>query len=226
MDCFGIVFDEQFQVLKPAALFVLQVTSAYLKVSKPSSTGPQSSQLILIMYSQSFLSVFASALLPLAVTSVSVTSEFLGNVTSTNTENIRDLGFSGTVGSLNINTYGDTLICGDGSAHDRYYQTPPCNLLHANSAAYAEPDPRNITDFNLDTDGNAQIFCGYFADETPEGNYGMGLTNVIAQPGSSTQGILYFLKNYRPNAMDMIVGAGVAVVDVSGPYPTCTRTSE
>jgi len=170
--------------------------------------------------------VLASALLPFAVTSVSVTSEFLGNVTSTNTENIRDLGFSGTVGNVNINTYGDTLICGDGSAHDRYYQAPPCNLLHANSAAYAEPDPRNITDFNIDADGNAQIFCGYFADEAPEENYGMGLTNVIAQPGSSTHGILYFLKNYRPNAMDMIVGAGVAVVDVSGPYPTCRRTSE
>lgn len=208
MDCFETGFDEQSFVIEmiiSTALFVFEVTSVYLK---------------------GFFNVLSSAVLPLAVTSISVTCEFLGNVTSTNTENIRDLGFSGTVGAVNLNTYGDTLICGHGSAHDRYYQTPPCYLLHANSAAYAQPDPRNITDFNLDGHGNAQIFCGYFADETPEWKYGMGLTNVIAQPGSSTHGILYFLKNYRPHGMDMIVGAGVAVVDVSGAYPTCRRTSK
>lgn len=162
----------------------------------------------------------------MSISSIYLTSEFLGNVTSTNTQDIRDLGFSGTIGNITINTYGDTSICGDGSAHDRFYQTPPClGGFHANSAAYAEPDPRNITDFNLDANGYAQIFCGYFEDESPEGNYGMGITNVIAQPGSTTKGILYFLKNYRPSGHDMIVGAGVAVIDVSGPYPSCERTS-
>ncbi|KAH6702905.1 hypothetical protein BKA61DRAFT_619755 [Leptodontidium sp. MPI-SDFR-AT-0119] len=177
-------------------------------------------------YLEGFLGLFTSAALPLALSSISVTSKLIGNVTSTNTKNIRDLGFSGTIGNITINTYGDTLICGDGSAHDRYFQTPPCVLLHANSAAYAESDPQKITDFNLDARGNAQIFCGYFDDETPESHYGMGLTNVIAQPGSSTQGILYFLKNYRPKGVDGIVGAGVAVVDILGKYPTCRRTSK
>ncbi|KAJ9133853.1 hypothetical protein NKR23_g10465 [Pleurostoma richardsiae] len=157
--------------------------------------------------------------------------EFLGNVTSTNTEDIRDLGFAGCVGRTCLGSYGDTLVCGDGSAEDRYYQTQPCVLLHANSAAYATDIPLSITDFNLDADGNAQMFCGYLPGEIAPGEteaqYGMGITNVIAIPGSDTQGVLYFLKNHRPDTVhDDIVGAGIAIVDVSGPYPTCQRTSE
>ncbi|KUJ24637.1 uncharacterized protein LY89DRAFT_727654 [Mollisia scopiformis] len=174
------------------------------------------------------LSVVAS--LSLTTSAVTIQSSvLLGNVTSTNTENIRDLGFSGVIGDVALNSYGDTLICGDGSAKDRYYQTPPCNLLHANSAAYSDPDPRNVTDFNLDANGNAQIFCGYSEAElaaAPESSYGMGITNVIAQSGSTTQGILYFLKNFRPNGQDHIVGGGAAIVDVTGSYPTCNRTSD
>ncbi|KAK0128101.1 hypothetical protein ONS95_000086 [Cadophora gregata] len=230
MDCFGIVFAELqpllVQMLKSTAFLVLQAPFTCLKVSNFFSKNSNDSYLNLIIFLQGLNNVMAPAVFPIAITSMSLSTEFLGNVTSTNTEDIRDLGFSGTVGSVNINTYGDTLICGDGSAHDRYYQTPPCLLLHANSAAYARSDPRYITDFNLDRNGNAQIFCGYFDDETPESSYGMGLTNVIALPGSSTKGILYFLKNFRPNGKDMIVGAGVAVVDVSGSYPTCRRTSK
>jgi hypothetical protein len=164
--------------------------------------------------------------LPLVISAVSIQSTvFLGNITSTNTEDIRDLGFAGTIGKVSINTYGDTLICGDGSAHDRYYQTPPCNLLAANGAAYSTANPLNITDFNL-SGTNAQMFCNYNSAETPPSDYGMGLTNAIAMPGSTTKGVLYFLKNHRPGGKDDIVGAGVAIVDVSGKYPTCTRTSE
>jgi hypothetical protein len=179
------------------------------------------------MSSRKFTTAFAAIVLPIAASAVTIQSaERLGNVTSSNTENIRDLGFSGTIGNVSINSYGDTLICGDGSAKDRYYQTQPCVLLDANSAAYATDDPQVITDFNLSADGNAQMFCDYFPDESPASSYGMGITNVVAEPGSDTQGILYFLKNYRPTGVDQIVGAGVAVVDVSGEYPSCTRTSE
>jgi len=179
------------------------------------------------MSSTKFAKAIATLALPLAASAVTIQSaELLGNVTSSNTENIRDLGFAGTIGKVTINSYGDTLICGDGSAEDRYYQTQPCNLLEANSAAYATDNPQIITDFNLSADGNAQMFCDYFSYETPASSYGMGITNAIAQPGSDTQGVLYFLKNSRPTGTDNIVGAGVAVVDVSGDYPTCTRTSE
>ncbi|CAL3972297.1 unnamed protein product [Diplocarpon coronariae] len=178
------------------------------------------------VYLKHFLGTLPVTLLPLAAAGVTVTSERLGNVTSSNTENIRDLGFSGTIGNVTLNTYGDTLTCGSGSAWDRYFQSPSCALLHANSAAFAGPDPMNITDFNLDETGNSRIFCGYFPDETPESSYGMGITNVIALPGSDTEGALYFLKNYRPAGVDMIVGAGLALVNISGAYPTCQRTSE
>jgi len=179
------------------------------------------------MFRQNFLKTFVVAALPVVASDVTVQSAVLiGNVTSSNTENILDLGFSGTVGSISINSYGDTLTCGDGSAEDRYYQTQPCNLLEANSAAYSTEDPTVVTDFNLASDGNAQMFRDYFSYETPASSYGMGITNVLAKPNSTIEGILYFLKNYRPTGVDNIVGAGVAIVDVSGDYPTCTRTSE
>ena len=172
----------------------------------------------------------SSAASPLAKRTTIASTEFLGNVTSTNTEDIRDLGFVGCVGNTCLNSYGDTLICGDGSAEDRYYQTPPCNLLHANSAALETSNPVNVTDFNLDANDNAQIFCGYLPGEINSGqtesDYGMGITNVVAMPDSTTQGILYFLKNYRPGGNNDIIGAGIAIVNISGSYPICTRTSE
>lgn len=175
------------------------------------------------------LLVGTSIATPLAErTTVSV--KFLGNVTSSNTENIRDLGFGGCIGSVCLQSFGDTLRCGDGSAHDRYYQTAPCDLLHANSAGISGSDPLKFKDFNLDSKKNAQMFCGYFPGEIKSGeveaDYGMGITNVIAMANSKTKGILYFLKNHRINLKDNIVGAGIAIVDVSGSYPTCKRTAE
>ncbi|CZR55604.1 uncharacterized protein PAC_05492 [Phialocephala subalpina] len=179
------------------------------------------------MSPHNMLKAFAAASLPIVATAVTVQSAvLLGNVTSSTTEDIRDLGFSGVVGDVALNSYGDTLICGDGLVEDRYYQTPRCVLLHANSAAYSEPGPTTLEDFNLDANENAQIFGGYSTKElaiAPESSYGMEVTNVIAGPGLTTQGIPYFLKNYRPDGHDHIVGGGVAVVDVTGPYPTCNH---
>ncbi|KAH7336604.1 hypothetical protein BKA65DRAFT_563807 [Rhexocercosporidium sp. MPI-PUGE-AT-0058] len=139
------------------------------------------------IYLIGFLGLFASTALPLIITSISVTSELMGNITSTNTEDIRDLGFSGTIGNIIINTHGDTLTCGDGSAHGRFYQTPPYNLLPANSTGYIEADLRDVTDFNLDNNRNPPMFCGYFEGDTAESKYRIGLTNMIAHPGSSTE---------------------------------------
>lgn len=175
------------------------------------------------MSRKQLLSAVLALASPLIVSAQVASAEFLGNVTSSNTQNIRDLGFAGTIGKVSINTYGDTLTCGDGKEPDRIAQKN-CMVLHANSAAYSTDDPKFITDFNLDKNGNSQIFCGYFPHETPEMDYGMGITNVV--PTSDTAGVLYFLKNHRPGGNNDIVGAGVAVVDVSGPFPTCKRTSE
>ena len=171
--------------------------------------------------------VFMIPLLVSAQPSFTVTSAVInGNITSTNTEDIRDLGFSGIIGTTPLNVYGDTIICGNGSEYDRYYQVPPFPIYGANSAAFpSKTNKQSITDFNLNSVGSAQQFCPFNSMEVPNSDYGMGITNVVAT--SSTEGILYFLKNYRPNpAFNDIIGAGVAVVDISGSYPTCTRTSK
>lgn len=44
--------------------------------------------------------------------------EFLGNVTSVNTYSSRDGGFHGTVGKFQLNSYGDTSQCREGSQKD------------------------------------------------------------------------------------------------------------
>jgi hypothetical protein len=172
---------------------------------------------------------FLASVAPLIVSaqpSITVTSAVInGNITSTNTQDIRDLGFSGIIGSTTLNVYGDTLLCGNGSEYDRIYQVPPYTIYGANSAAI--PSTTNkllITDFKLNSVGSAQQFCPFNSEEVPNSDYGMGITNVIAT--SDTQGILYFLKNYRPNGNNDIIGAGIATVDITGAYPTCNRTSE
>lgn len=181
------------------------------------------------MSKRQFLQSLAS-IIPLLVSaqpSFTVTSAVInGNITSTNAEDIRDLGFSGIIVTTPLNVYGDTIICGNGSEYDRYYQVPPYPIYGANSAAFPyKTNKQLITDFNLNSVGSAQQFCPFNSLETPNSDYGMGITNVVAT--SSTKGILYFLKDHRPDpAVNNIIGGGVAVIDISGKYPTCTRTSE
>lgn len=152
--------------------------------------------------------------------------QLLGDVSSTNCPgHVRDLGFSGSIGNVHLNMYGDTLVCGDNTDRARINMVNPL-ILSANSAAYGTNDPTKITDFNVSRDGHVRQFCGYFPEEQPNHDYGMGITNVIQEPGSSTTGIIYFLKNYRKGGINRIVGAGPAVVDVSGKHPTCTRLAQ
>ena len=68
------------------------------------------------------------------------------------------------------------------------------------------------------------MFCGLLPEEKPEHEYAVGITNVVET--SETTGIVYFLKNYRAGGINRMVGAGVAVVDVSGEFPTCRRLGE
>ena len=45
-------------------------------------------------------------------------AEFLGNVTSINTYSSRDVGYHGSIGNFQINIYGDTSQCPEGSQKD------------------------------------------------------------------------------------------------------------
>jgi hypothetical protein len=151
----------------------------------------------------------------------------LGEVLSVNAELIRDLGFSGRIGETWINSYGDVLICGDGSRQARETQSKPW-ILASNCGAIGTEDPCKVIDFNLAPGKRAQMFCPLFENEKPACDYAVGITNVIpvSERKDETKGVMYFLKNYRQGGINRMVGAGVAVVDISGEFPTAKRTSE
>lgn len=146
---------------------------------------------------------------------------------SVNAELIRDLGFSGRIGETWINSYGDVLICGDGSRQARETQSKPW-ILASNCGAIGTEDPCKVIDFNLAPGKRAQMFCPLFENEKPACDYAVGITNVIpvSERKDETKGVMYFLKNYRQGGINRMVGAGVAVVDISGEFPTAKRTSE
>jgi len=166
-------------------------------------------------------------------TNVSST-EFLGNITSTNADVIRDLGFHGTVGKYHINSYGDTFGCSVKNSTHQINCTIP---IGGNTAAFSTDDPVQVTDWNLheDTLWNNLTdlpfqFCDYDATENPRYDWGMGITNAVET--GTNKGILFFAPNYRPfSPRDQwvttpgITGSGVAIIDTSGSYPTCTRTA-
>ena len=139
--------------------------------------------------------------------------QVLGKVLSTNADLIRDLGFScdlsfsDRVGDTWINSYGDVLICGNGSREDRETQNKPL-ILASNCGALGTEDPTRIIDFNLAAGRRAQMFCPLFSYEVPACDYTIGTTNVI--PTSATTGIMYFLKNHRQGGINRMVGAAIA----------------
>jgi hypothetical protein len=153
--------------------------------------------------------------------------QFLGEVLSTNAELIRDLGFSGRIGTTYINSYGDVLICGSGTREEREKQSSPW-ILASNCAALGTEDPCKVVDFNLEAGKKARMFCPLLENEKPGHEYAVGITNVIpmTEREDETKGVVYFLKNWRKGGINRMQGAGVAVVDVSGEFPTAKRTSE
>ncbi|KAI9652266.1 MAG: hypothetical protein M1831_007114 [Alyxoria varia] len=143
------------------------------------------------------------------------------------TESLRDLGFWGNIGGTGILTYGDTFICPSSNP------LALCTPLSANSAAVSDPNtPLIAHDFNLDPENNSTaIFCDYTPSEAaahPTFQYGMGLTNVVETDSEQRKGVVFFLKNFRPLAVDQIQGSGVAEVWADGGegFPTCERKEE
>ncbi|TAQ88007.1 hypothetical protein B7494_g3682 [Chlorociboria aeruginascens] len=145
------------------------------------------------MAAQLFLEVVVIITSPLLASAFTVQDvTFLGNVTSSNTQNTRDLGYSGSIGATHINSYGDTIECGNSTAATRY--TPPCELLASNSAAFQTTDPTIFTDYLSSGSTNSHQFCGYFPNESPA-DYGMGITNII-QTGPDI-GIVYWWDGHK-----------------------------
>ncbi|KAK9328090.1 hypothetical protein V1520DRAFT_12981 [Lipomyces starkeyi] len=151
---------------------------------------------------------------PITVTS----STLLGDVHSTNTYVVRDNGFNGQIGDQTLLTYGDTLYK-DSSYSDTFYG------IVSNSVAQPTSNPLQVFDLLLNSQGWPEQFCPVNAawgeDNT---DYAIGISNVMeTSPGN---GILFFLKNYRPNGVNNIIGAGVATVTLDGDVPSCTRLAE
>lgn len=97
----------------------------------------------------------SSSSLPTNPVKLAHPATFLGNVTSSNTGDIRDLGYSGRIGNTTILTFGDTIPC-------KTYQQGCFGLTAPNSAAIvtANDTPLTYTDFRLGPAGkHAQIFC-------------------------------------------------------------------
>lgn len=98
--------------------------------------------------------------------------QHLGNITSTNSYVVRDLGYHGTIDSWEINSYGDTFHC--------QYQDPTttrdCSPVSVNSASLDTDDPLYVEEFNLN-DGAPQAFVPFDDTEQPNYNWGMGITN-------------------------------------------------
>lgn len=147
---------------------------------------------------------------------------FLGNVTSSNTGDIRDLGYSGRIGNTTILTFGDTIPC-------KSYQQGCFGLTAPNSAAVVTDTDTSLTytDFRLGPAGkHAQIFCPLVKEAGETAVWGLGLTNVIET--GENEGIVFFLRNNRTRNGTGIVGGGVARVAVNpnnSSDVTCTRSA-
>ncbi|KAL9113784.1 MAG: hypothetical protein Q9227_002229 [Pyrenula ochraceoflavens] len=158
--------------------------------------------------------------LPLEVASV----ELLGNVHSATTFVKRDLGFQGKLGNVVLLTYGDTLFSDETNSSAWRGMT-------SDSAALATTDPLVVWDTGLSDNGYPVQFCPVMEEfgEDPA-HTAMGVTNVVElSPG---RGLVYFLKNHRPNGINRLIGAGVASVcltypsNSTAPVPVATRLGE
>lgn len=130
--------------------------------------------------------------------------DFLGDVHSSNTYVIRDLGFQGRLGDHILLSYGDTLFS-DANYSDTW------RGIASDSIALATHDPLVVIDPILDDNGYPPQFCPIhkqYGEDNSE--CALGITNVVET--SHNQGILFFLLNHRPGGVSRIVGAGVATV--------------
>ena len=98
--------------------------------------------------------------------------QHIGNITSTNAFVVRDLGYHGTIGSWEINTYGDTFHC----QYQDATTSQDCSPVSVNSASTDTDDPRRVTDINPNN-GVPRQFVPFDDTEQPGYDWGMGLTN-------------------------------------------------
>ena len=133
-------------------------------------------------------------------------AEFLGNITSTNTDWGRDLGFQGQIGSCYINTFGDDFKC------DNENPQIDCTFIPTSRNSCAQPmSPTTYKDYFMGRDGSPQPCVSPMGPEdlaTP-----MGITNVIEV--APNKGIVYVLPGHpsKQNAT-MWQGAGYAIITV------------
>lgn len=127
---------------------------------------------------------------------------------------MRDLGYVGQIGSHVVHTYGDTLN-GPGSS---FYMTSDSSAIGMNGAC-------KVLDSALENGDHPAQFVPIEA-KWGEVNTAdsMGITNV--QPTGPDTGMLFFLKNHRPNGNNQVIGAGIAEVTMNGNVPKATRLAE
>ena len=153
-------------------------------------------------------------------------SRFLGNITSSCGNVVRDLGFHGQIGAWNINTYGDTLSCGNVDNQEN------CLTYASNTAGASTSDPLKVDDFECTSAGRAPPqFCPNIAEwgEKPNSAWAIGLGNVVATGWNS--GVVYTTRVYHPTPgglnnytqANTVIGQGISTVDTSGDKPKCTR---
>ena len=153
--------------------------------------------------------------------------EFLGNVTSTNSRSSRDCGWNGVVGKFRINSYGDTSQCQEGAELDNCWDGS--DFVGSNSAAIDTSNPLQVQDFNLTGGDRAQQFCAKMDIPEEQDNvlFAIGISNVV-ETGENT-GIIFTGVNNRTVVNGQPVqdpyGAGIGIIDASGDFPTCTRTT-
>ena len=143
---------------------------------------------------------------------VESTPSFLGNVTSTNTDAVRDLGYQGKVNNVWVNTFGDTVPC---------TQTTPqvgcIGLVSSNSAGIMSSTTRYEDIGNIGQ--SAAQFCPFIEGEAR--GSGLGITNII--PITKNKSILYTYAINRANLPFSPPGAGIAVVTLEHGVPVCRR---
>lgn len=105
-----------------------------------------------------FLSAGTLSLLALRASALTVKSAvFLGNVTANpNDQTVRDNGYTGKIGNIIINTWGDTFQC-----DNSYYQTN-CGPLSYPLFTNAASIEKSSTTFQDSPDSSKpNYFCGY-----------------------------------------------------------------
>ncbi|KAF8858553.1 hypothetical protein BDZ45DRAFT_743192 [Acephala macrosclerotiorum] len=134
----------------------------------------------------------------------------------------RDVGNSGVLDGKIVWGWGDTLMGAGGRGSK-------ANICATDSTSIGHlSDPMCATDTALwDNNEFVANFIPCLPREEKDGGlvkYAFGGSNVIEY--APNQGLLFFLKIYRPHGKNIIKGAGVAQITMHGNIPKCKREME